>query len=72
MLLSKRPQSILRRRENVPRQLALWPEKEKLSPPREIWEDLDPERKATIIAILARLIRRAARPRTQEDSHECQ
>ena len=70
MLLSKGLQSIPRRRENVPRQLALWPETEKPPHLRDIWEDLDPERKATIIAILARLIRRAARPETKEDQHE--
>jgi len=54
----------------VPRQLALWPETEKPSHPGDIWEELDPERKATIIAILARLIRRAARPEIKEDKHE--
>jgi hypothetical protein len=51
----------------VPRQLALWPEKEKPFHPREIWEDLDPERKASIVAILATLIRRAARFQTEEE-----
>ena len=52
------------------RQLALWPEAER--PPQEldIWENLDPEKKATVIAILARLIRKAARPKTQEDNYE--
>ena len=70
MLLSNRPQSIPRRRENVPRQLALWPETEKPFHPRDIWEDLDPERKTIVITILAGLIRRAARPITQEDNHE--
>lgn len=52
------------------RQLALWPEAER--PPQEldIWPDLDPETKATIITILAKLIRKAARPKTQEDNHE--
>jgi hypothetical protein len=70
MLLSKCPQSIPRRRETVPRQLALWPETEKPPHPLDIWEDLDPEKKATVIAILARLIRQAARPKTQEDMHE--
>jgi hypothetical protein len=70
MLLRKYPQSIPRRRENVPRQLGLWPETEKPPHPLDIWEDLDPEKKATIIAILARLIRRAARPEIKEDQHE--
>ena len=54
----------------MPRQLALWPETEKPSHPGDIWEELDPERKATIIAILARLIRRAAHPKNQEKTHE--
>jgi hypothetical protein len=55
----------------VQRQLALWPEAER--PPQEldIWQDLDPEKKATVIAILARLIRKAARRKNQEDNHEC-
>jgi hypothetical protein len=55
----------------VQRQLALWPEAER--PPQEldIWQDLDPETKATVIATLARLIRKAARPKNQEDNHEC-
>ncbi len=52
------------------RQLALWPETER--PPQEldIWQDLDLETKATVIVILARLIRKAARPKTQEDNYE--
>jgi hypothetical protein len=55
----------------VPRQLALWPKTEKPPHPWDIWEDLDPERKATIVAILARLIRRAARFQTEEEvKHE--
>jgi len=54
----------------VPRQLALWPATEKPSQPQDIWEELDPEKKAIVIAILARLIRKATRPKTQEDKHE--
>jgi hypothetical protein len=54
----------------VPRQLALWPEAEGPPQPRDIWEDLDPERKTIVIAILARLIRKAACSKTQEDNHE--
>ena len=52
------------------RQLALWPEAER--PPQElnVWENLAPETQAMVIAILARLIRKAARPKTQEDNHE--
>ena len=70
ILQIKQPQSIPRRREDVPRQLTLWPEAEKPPQPQDIWEDLDSERKTIVIAILARLIRRAARPETKEDPHE--
>jgi hypothetical protein len=71
MLQSKRPQSIPRRRENVQRQLALWPEAERPPQSQAIWEDLDPERKTIVITILARLICQTARPKTPEDNHEC-
>jgi hypothetical protein len=71
MLQSKRSQSNPRRRENVPHQLALWPEAERPPQSQDIWKDLDPERKTIVITILARLIRQAARPKTQEDNHEC-
>ena len=54
----------------MPHQLALWPEAERLAQPQDIWENLDSERKTIVIAILARLIRRAARPETKEDQHE--
>ena len=54
----------------MPRQLAFWPEAQRPPQPQEIWEDLDPERKTIVIAILVRLIRKAARPKTQEDKHE--
>jgi hypothetical protein len=70
ILQIKRPQSIPRRREDVPHQLALWPEAERPTQPQDIWEDLDSERKTIVIAILAKLIRKAARPKTQEDKHE--
>jgi hypothetical protein len=54
----------------VQRQLSLWPEVER--PPQELnlWEELDPETQAMIIAILSRLITKAVHPKTQEDSHE--
>jgi hypothetical protein len=54
----------------VPRQLALWPEAQGPPQPQDIWENLDPERKTIVITILARLIHKAARPKTQEDNHE--
>ena len=53
----------------MPRQLALWPEAEEPPQPQDIWEDLDPERKTIVIAILDRLIRKAACSKTQEDNH---
>jgi hypothetical protein len=70
MLQSKHPPSLQRRRENVQRQLPLWPEAER--PPQELnlWEELDPETQVMIIAILSRLISKAVYPKTQEDSHE--
>jgi len=54
----------------VQRQLPLWPETQR--PPQEpnIWEDLDPELQAMVIAILSRLIRKALYPKTQEEPHE--
>jgi hypothetical protein len=67
----KRPESTPRRREDVQRQLALWPEAERPPQALDLWQDLDPETKATVIAILARVIRKAARPKNQEDNHEC-
>ena len=54
----------------MPHQLALWPEAEGPPQPQDIWRDLDPDRKTVIIAILARMIRKAACSKTQEDNHE--
>jgi len=59
-MLQKR--SLQRRRENVRRQLSLWPEEE-----LNLWEGLDPEAKKAVIALLARLIGTAVRP---DDRHE--
>jgi hypothetical protein len=55
--------SFQRRRENVQRQLSLWPEKERL----DVWEGLDPEAKKTIIDLLVRLIGKAVRAREDDD-----
>jgi hypothetical protein len=70
MLQNKHPLSLQRRRENVQRQLALWPEAER--PPQELtlWEELDPNTQKMIIATLSRLISKAVCPKTQEDNHE--
>jgi hypothetical protein len=67
ILQSRHPPSLPRRREDVQRQLAFWPEAER--PPQEldIWEDLDPETKRMVIATLSRLISKAVCPKTQED-----
>jgi hypothetical protein len=70
MLQNKHPLPLQRRRENVQRQLALWPEAER--PPQELnfWEDLDPQTQTMIIATLSRLISKAVYPKPQEDNHE--
>ena len=47
------------------RQLGLWPEEEP-----NIWEDLDPEAKEAVIALLSRLIGKAVRPKPQEEKNE--
>jgi hypothetical protein len=58
--------SLQRRRENVQRQLPLWPEEEHLN----IWEGLDSENQKMVITILSRLIGKAVRPEPQEENHE--
>jgi hypothetical protein len=63
MLQSK---SLQRRRENVQRQLPLWPEEERLN----IWEGLDPETQKRVIALLSRLIEKAVRPKPREENDE--
>jgi hypothetical protein len=60
MLQSKYPPSLQRRREDVQRQLAFWPEAGK-----NIWEDLDPETQKRVIALLSRLISGAVCPRDE-------
>jgi hypothetical protein len=70
ILQSKCPQSLPRRRENVPRQLALWSEAERPPQKLTVWEELDPNTQNMIIAILSRLISKAVYPKTQEDNHE--
>lgn len=52
------------------RQLPLWPAAERLPQELNLWEDLDPQIQAMIIAILSRLISKAVYPKTQEASHE--
>ena len=52
------------------RQLALWPQLERQPQELNLWEDLDPETQAIVIATLSRLISKAVYPKTQEDDHE--
>ena len=55
-------------------QLDLWPVMHKPSTHAPIWETMSPEVRATLIASLARLIRKMIRPenlnKSQENSHE--
>lgn len=74
ILQSTYPQSLQRRRENVARQLALWPEALQEAQEPDIWEGLEQETRTSVIATLARLISKAVcpenLPETQEQSHE--
>jgi hypothetical protein len=65
-MLRKKP--LQRRRENVQRQLSLWPEEKRLN----LWEGLDPETQKKVIALLSRLIEKMVRPHdeTQNDAIE--
>jgi hypothetical protein len=72
MIPDNKTQSLQRRRANVHRQLALWPQEKSQQP--DIWQDLVPDSKKALIVALARLIAKAACPpnvtQTQEGSHE--
>jgi len=74
MIPDSKPQSFQRRRKNVHRQLALWPQENCHQP--DIWQDLPSESKNTLIVALARLIAKAVCPpkitQSQEVSHERQ
>ena len=50
-------------------QLCLWPEAESPCQPN-IWEDLSPETRGMVIAVLSKLISRAACPPPKEDADE--
>jgi hypothetical protein len=66
LMLRKKP--LQRRRENVQRQLSLWPEEKRLN----LWEGLDPGTQKKVIALLSRLIEKTVRPHdeTQNDAIE--
>jgi hypothetical protein len=55
--------ALQRRRENVQRQLPLWPEEERLN----IWEGLGAGTKKAVIATLSRLIEKTVRPPEEND-----
>jgi hypothetical protein len=54
----------------VHRQMTLWPETQLPDPVTEIWQNLDPDKKRTLVATLARLIAKARRPESLADSQE--
>lgn len=72
MIPDNKTESLQRRRTNVHRQLALWPQEKSQQP--DIWQVLGSNSKKALIAALARLIEKAVYPpnisQTQEVSHE--
>jgi hypothetical protein len=50
--------------------MTLWPETQLPDPVTEIWQNLDPDKKRTLVATLARLIAKARRPESLADSQE--
>ena len=52
------------------RQMTLWPETQELALETEVWHNLDPDQKRTLITTLARLIAKARRPQSLADSQE--
>jgi hypothetical protein len=72
MIPDSKPQSFQRRRQNVHRQLALWPQENSQQP--DIWQDLGSESKKALIVALARLLAKAVCPpdmtQNQGASHE--
>jgi hypothetical protein len=67
-------QTLQRRRTNVHRQLDLWPDPQKAPQALDIWQNLDQQQQARLIAALARLISKAVYPeninQTQEEKHD--
>ena len=51
-------------------QLCLWPEAESPCQKPNIWEDLSPETRAMVIALLSKLINKAVCPPAEEDASE--
>jgi len=50
--------------------MTLWLETQLPDPVREIWQNLDPDKKRTLITTLARLIAKARRPESLADPKE--
>lgn len=51
-------------------QLCLWPEAQNPRQTPNLWEDLAPQTRQTVIVLLAKLISKAACPTPQEDNDE--
>ena len=58
----------------MPRQLTFWPAKERPTPARRTWEDLDERERDALVIALAKLIGKEAQPASPEpdteDNHE--
>ena len=70
ILQSNDPQSLQRRTKSVAYQLALWSGTLQETRELSIWEDLDPERRTILIAILARLICKTVCPENLPETEE--
>jgi hypothetical protein len=63
-------QPIQSRRENMYRQMTLWPEPEAPETKTEIWRKLDPNTQKMLIITLSRVIQKAICPKTLVDNQE--
>jgi|GEM_PF-3076431 len=58
----------------MPRQLTFWPPRERPTPARQTWQDLDERRRGALVIALAKLIGKEAQPASPEpdteDNHE--
>ena len=66
----KHQTALQRRRAYVQDQLCLWPEAKSPRQEPSIWEGLSPETQRRVIAVLSKLISRAACPPPQEENNE--
>jgi hypothetical protein len=70
ILQSNYPSSLQRRTKSVAHQLALWSGTLQETRELNVWEDLDPERRTILIAILARLICKTVCPENLPETEE--